>query len=85
MTNNIKLGDKVCDKITGLVGVATARTEHLNGCIRYAIQPPVDKEGKMQDIWVVDEQQIEVVKEEAFKAKPTKTGGPNVRVPAERG
>lgn len=38
MSKKIKLGTIVTDKITGLVGIAVARTEYLTGCIHIGIQ-----------------------------------------------
>ena len=55
----IELGAKVKDKISGLEGIATARIEYLNGCIQYAISPPVDKDGNIRKDWWIDEQQLE--------------------------
>lgn len=73
--HTIQLGDKVRDKITGYAGVAIARTEWINGCIRWVVQPPVDKEGKMPDSTSVDEPQLEVT-ESAQNDKPEPRGGP---------
>ena len=41
--NEIKLGDKVKDKVTGLEGIATCRTEFLNGCIQIELTPRIKK------------------------------------------
>lgn len=83
----VNLGDKVRDRVTGLEGIAVARTQWLNGCIRIAIQPDkLDKDGKVQDSTYVDEPQCEVVIRAAVKidlgtpepvsTKPGETGGP---------
>lgn len=57
----IKLGQRVKDLVSGFVGMTTARTEYLNGCIQFSVTPPVDKEGKKPDgIWF-DEEQLEYV------------------------
>ena len=64
----INLGDKVKDKVSGLVGIATERREYLNGCIQYVIQPKIDKDGKMPDGWSIDSQQIESL-EKKIKVK----------------
>ena len=45
----IKLGSKVRDSITGLEGIATARTEYLYGCVRITITPTELKDGKPVD------------------------------------
>lgn len=77
-TKVVKLGTKVRDKVTGLVGIAIARTEWLNGCARIVIQPQETKDGKPVDTTCVDEPQIEVVDEDHVltKGRQTNTGGP---------
>jgi valyl-tRNA synthetase len=59
--HRINLGDKVKDKVSGLVGIATARTEWLHGCVRIAVQPQEVKDGKPVDAHYIDEPQLEVV------------------------
>jgi hypothetical protein len=71
----IKLGDQVRDKVTGFAGVAVARTQWLHGCDRIAIQPPVDKDGKLPDNASFDIMSVELVKAEK-PVKTSKTGGP---------
>ena len=66
----IELGQKVKDRITGFKGIAVAKIEYLNGCIRYQIQPKKDKEGKIPESEWIDEQQLEK------KEKKEKNGGP---------
>ena len=76
----IKLGTKVKDNITGLIGIAVVRSEFLNGCVQYDIQPPLDKDGKIVESVGIDIQQLEVVKQkknEKVKIKPSTTGGRN--------
>ncbi|OGS40491.1 MAG: hypothetical protein A3K77_00670 [Euryarchaeota archaeon RBG_13_31_8] len=51
-------GMKVEDRITGLKGIITSRSENLNMCNRYYIQPRVYKEGKVPTGWWVDEADI---------------------------
>lgn len=72
----IELGSKVKDTVTGLVGIATARTEWLNGCARVTIQPQELKDGRPVEGYTVDEPQIEVLEVAAVKRGPTDTGGP---------
>ena len=61
MSKNIKLGDKVRDNISGLEGIAVARTEWLHGCIRIAVQPEA-KDNKVPDSVTFDEPQLKLVK-----------------------
>lgn len=72
-----RLGTRVRDKVTGIEGILTARSEFLNGCVRYTFQPPLDKEGKAPDERWVDVGQLEQVDDGiADKIEPKKTGGP---------
>jgi hypothetical protein len=68
----IKLGDYVKDKITDLEGTAMAKTEYLNGCIQFAVQPKKLVEGKVVEEAWIDETQLEIVKKEKPKEKKTK-------------
>lgn len=72
----IKLGQEVKDKVTGFTGVAIGRTEWINGCARVIVQPKVDKDGKVPDCLNIDEPQLEVTGEGAYKKEETNTGGP---------
>lgn len=57
----IKLGNKIKDKITGVVGIADAKIMYLNGCVQYSIRQQVKKDGTLpKDIWV-DEQQVQII------------------------
>ena len=56
--STIALGDTVKDSVSGFVGVAVAKTEWLNGCTRWTVQPPVDKEGKLPETATFDEPQL---------------------------
>lgn len=71
------LGLKVKCKVTGFKGVVEARSESLNGCHRYYINPGVDKTGKLQDGSWFDHTNLEVLDKKAVvKHKPVQTGGP---------
>ena len=74
----LKLGSKARCKVTGFKGILVTRVEYLNGCVRYALQPKVDKDGKHPGDLYVDEEQVEVigrgVVEQLGEAIPT--GGP---------
>jgi hypothetical protein len=58
----IELGMSVKDKITGLTGVAVARTEYLTGCARISVQPTEVKDGKTADWVTLDEGQLDIIK-----------------------
>lgn len=73
------LGDEVKSTITGFKGIIDARSEHYNGCKRYSVQPPVDKDGKMMDGYWCDEQSLELITSSKIKHKEVKTGGPQTK------
>lgn len=59
----IDLGCRVRDRVTGLTGIATSRSQHLTGCDTYWIDPGVDKDGKLDDrrgAWF-DVQRLEIL------------------------
>ena len=58
----VELGDRAKDAITGLGGIVSAITNFLYGCRRIAIQPESSKDGKIPEMFVVDEPQTIVVK-----------------------
>ena len=76
--------DKVKDTITGFTGLVTARTEYLNGCIRYAVEAPkLNEKGERQDIWE-DEERLELVKKAATSKKSAERPGGNRPAPRSR-
>jgi len=82
----IKLGDYVRDKITNFEGLTLGKSEYLNGCVQFEVQPRIDKEGKMSESEWIDEQQLEVIEEsdldkvfEPRDSKPAITLGEEVR------
>ena len=74
MADRIELGDRVKDRITGLTGIAIARTEWLYGCVRYSVQPEETKDGKPADCYVVDAHQLEVVQKTDIAKPPPRHG-----------
>lgn len=60
--HEVTLGLTYKDKVSGFVGVAVQKSEYLNGCVRFALEPKVDKDGKTADtIPTFDVQQLELV------------------------
>lgn len=57
----IRLGSKVKDKVTGIIGIAITESRFLTGCLRYSFQPPMDKDGKRPQIESADEHHLEVL------------------------
>ena len=78
-------GLEVRCRVTGVKGIINARSEWLNGCIRYSVQPPAEKKTPtvMPDGWWIDEAQLEVISD-GLNKKPIakrRTGGPSTRSP----
>lgn len=83
----IKLGDKVKDKITGFTGIAVAKTEFLNGCIQWNVLPKGDKNNKMPEDMSIDQQTLEIIKPKKKKKeiKKRNNGGPTRKGFIQRG
>lgn len=82
--SNIKLGDKVRDKISGFVGIVTSKTEFLNGCVQYGIQGKSVKNHIPEPI-AIDDKSLELVNPPKEKIKKERTGGPNRLAFKQRG
>lgn len=74
----IELNSTVKSSVTGLKGIAVSRSEHMNGCNRYLVQPKVNDKGDVPDAWWIDEMELKVLKKPPAKAKvkARSTGGP---------
>lgn len=51
------------DKITGFVGIITARCDYMYGCGQYCLTAKLDKDGKTQDGKWFDVGRIEIIGE----------------------
>lgn len=73
----IELGSEVIDRITKFRGIAIARTEYLNGCVRYGVQGPYDPDKKrIPSAEWIDEEQLELIEKTMIESgKPS--GGPH--------
>lgn len=69
MIFKFELGDEVMDVFTKFKGHIEARTQCLNGCIQYILQPVVDKEGKLPDGCQIDEQSLKLIKKSPLKKR----------------
>lgn len=79
--NEIKLGSKVRDMVTGVTGIAVARCEYLNGCVQYCLVPPAKKGATERPEGVyLDVGQLEVVGN-GINIPQRPTGGPQVDAP----
>ena len=74
----VELGTEVKSNITGFRGIVTSRSEHLNGCNRYWIQPKVKKDGKYPDGCWLDEKELDIISKSKIKNKKVTTGGSQV-------
>lgn len=83
-SHKFNLRDKVRDQITGFEGVIVVRSEFLNGCIRYGVQPIVlhKEHGTPQSIEHFDEEQLDLVEAVEKPKLVRQTGGD--RLPARR-
>lgn len=79
--NKIKLGDRGRDTVSGWEGVATARYEYMNGCVRWELSGK-DENGHPKG-FVFDEEQLEAV-EEAGRPVGPRSGGARGSAPVER-
>lgn len=80
----IELGDKIRDKVSGMIGVATEKREYLNGCIQFAVSPKVKSDATELPGWCIDEGQLEIVKKGFIKPKKKaikkNSGGPTIKI-----
>lgn len=80
------LGARVKDTITGFEGIATGRSEFLNGCVSICIAASeLSKDGEPKIEWF-DEQRLEVIDPAAFKPNRLSTataGGPQPTPPPD--
>lgn len=74
------LGDKVRDTITGFTGIVTLRSQWLNNCNTYGVQPTALKDGAPQERQHFDEPQLELLDEKVVTESRI-TGGPERHVP----
>jgi len=81
----IKLGDKVKDRYTGFTGIATSKTEFINGCVQVGVSAKVGKDNKIPEDVGIDQQSLEVLKPKKKKVIKENTGGRNNLVPKMRG
>ena len=82
MTPVVILGERYRDVVSGWEGVATARYEYMNGCVRIELGG-ADKDGKPES-FVFDVQQLEAVAAPAVPVKAAATGGPRSNRPVSR-
>ena len=73
-----ELGDLLKDRVTGLVGVAIARIEYLNGCRQYCLKPQkLDDKGVPLEGQYFDEGQLVLKKSKVVDIGKKAVGGPS--------
>lgn len=78
MSNQVVLGKKYTDEISGVTGVATSRTEFLFGCVRVFLEPEgVKEDGSPKEGTYFDEQRL-------IEDSVAKAGGPTDLPPPSR-
>lgn len=78
MAEQIQLGDRVKDRMTGFKGIVIGKHVFLTGCAKATVQPEELKDGKPLDSQWFDIQHLEVVKASAFRSdNGTTPGGPD--------
>jgi hypothetical protein len=88
--HKIKLGETYFDEVTGFKGVATALTEHFNGCVTVIVEPKRVEDKKLSEAQGFDWKRLTFVDPGVSKTitKPATTtrppGGPSIRAPMMR-
>ncbi len=80
VTFKFELGIKARDRVSGIEGILDMRAQHLNGCLRYSLQPRAETPNpkEMPSSYWVDQQQLEKIGE-GLNENPVPqgdTGGP---------
>lgn len=76
MEFKFELGSTVRDTITEFEGVVVRRTQWLNNCNTYGVQPRKLLDGKIQECGNFDEPQLELVPMSTPVPSKRDTGGP---------
>ena len=75
--SELKLGITARDTVSDFVGVVISRHEYFNGCVRFGLQPKIDKDGKLPDSQVFEAQQLVLVAATKHNSDK-KLGGPHI-------
>jgi len=57
----IELGSEVEDITTGFTGITTSRTEYMNGCVQYFVEPRVAEKSELPKGYYIDYQVLKVI------------------------
>ncbi|MDO8424813.1 MAG: hypothetical protein Q7S70_02640 [bacterium] len=75
--NNIRLGAKVKDVLTGLTGVAVVRLKNMHSGDRYGVQVPVNGKGEVPKLSIFDEEDLVQIDPPVKKKKESLPKPPN--------
>lgn len=79
---DIKLGQRVKDRVTNFEGIATGRCQYITGCDRILVQPPVKDDGTFVESRWVDDTRLTVVDETVvFAPEADDKNGPDAPAP----
>lgn len=70
----IEFGKRYRDKITGYEGVATAKTQYMNGCCQTCLESPAKPGEEPKSFWFDDQRLVEAETEKPVKT-PARVGG----------
>lgn len=77
----IELGQKVKDKVTGFIGITTAKIEFLNGCVQFCVVPKrKPKDEKYPESSYIDVEQLDIVNSKPIKLNERGEPSGGVRV-----
>ena len=74
-----EMGIKAKCRITGLTGIVTSRSENVNMCDRYFLQPRANKDMKIPDgIWLDEDDILKI--SSGLNVEKKETGGPMSKI-----
>lgn len=59
--DDVKLGQKVRDSVTGFEGIVSVEADHLYGCRRIGVTPETSEDGSKREVVFFDEPRLEVL------------------------
>ena len=81
LPNDLVLGQKVTDVITGVTGTATGKCEYISGCMQVLVSPRYKEDGtKVEPEWF-DVQRLELAGNEILRLDNTLTPGRDILPP----
>lgn len=70
----IELGDKVRDRVSGIIGIAVSEIKYLSGCHQYGVQAQFEN-GKMPSVEYIDVGQLTIEEIQSVKIEEEDPGG----------